>query len=1017
MKKTLTAVALATSMLPLSNTSNADTDTNPELTSEDINTSSLENDNEIKTNKNSLSATITKDNAYLINENGEKVQKLKIGDKFQILKRFDDEPFVKVNFNGKALYLANDAINSTSLKSSGTDFKLNSRAKVVKVRSNDSLNVRDNDSVSGKVLFSLKNNTNLNVTERTKNGWYKIEYNGNSGFVNSNYIELINPKVIGDNFEGKAQILSETNAKELPFSNSNPTFNIPLNAQVNIVEKINNGWYKIKYYNNTGYINSSYLKILSTEDEKPNFTVNPINNIWAKIIGNSTIEGKKYPSSTSSTLNQLNIGAGVYITGETSNGWYQIKFYEQTLYVPKENVQQTTPEVNLTDMDTSGEVYNISANSKLHVRKQPNPASAILTSLNNTDKVHISGETSNNWYRLNLNDREGYVPVNNIRLSNSTVVTDLIFDGIVYNVESNDTLNIREIPEYNGKLLTTLKNNDRVKVTGITSNGWYRVDINGNVGYANKNYIKEFVPATTKYKVINSKINLRTSPSWSADTDGTASIGETLEVIEIKDGWASIYKDKKTLYAPANYLELINNNTPIEKPTLPEENKPSFTVTDFNLDGVIYNVEPNDTLNIRETPEYNGKLLTTLKNNDRVKVTGITSNGWYRVDINGNVGYANKNYIKEFVPATTKYKVINSKINLRTSPSWSADTDGTASIGETLEVIEIKDGWASIYKDKKTLYAPVNYLELINSGNSTEDKNDSIDEQNTIYTKYDWTLSNYIKIQSNTNSKYNESFFENYINPAKCNKFEFLRLDKFRNLDVNKVNNLFASKKAGVLINTGQAFLDTCKKYSLDPLYFISQSIHETGWGKSVLSSGVTITKIANTNKPIKDSKGNITGYEMIPLSEPTTVYNLFGIGAYDNLPTMPNRALVLGTTYAYNQGWTSIEKAIDGAGAFISSSYINSSKYKQNTLYKIKYNPSNSYIWHQYATTPWYSRDIALFMEQHQDFYIDKDFTFDKPLFKNMEEYSATSRSTNLNNTDTNEMIMFGKEIDVTLR
>ena len=155
----------------------------------------------------------------------------------------------------------------------------------------------------------------------------------------------------------------------------------------------------------------------------------------------------------------------------------------------------------------------------------------------------------------------------------------------------------------------------------------------------------------------------------------------------------------------------------------------------------------------------------------------------------------------------------------------------------------------------------------------------------------------------------------------------------------------------------------------------------------------------------------------MIPLSEPTTVYNLFGIGAYDNLPTMPNRALVLGTTYAYNQGWTSIEKAIDGAGAFISSSYINSSKYKQNTLYKIKYNPSNSYIWHQYATTPWYSRDIALFMEQHQDFYIDKDFTFDKPLFKNMEEYSATSRSTNLNNTDTNEMIMFGKEIDVTLR
>ena len=47
----------------------------------------------------------------------------------------------------------------------------------------------------------------------------------------------------------------------------------------------------------------------------------------------------------------------------------------------------------------------------------------------------------------------------------------------------------------------------------------------------------------------------------------------------------------------------------------------------------------------------------------------------------------------------------------------------------------------------------------------------------------------------------------------------------------------------------------------------------------------------------------------MIKLSKPVTVYNLFGIGAYDNLPTFTNRALILGTTYAYNKGWTSVEK------------------------------------------------------------------------------------------------------------
>ena len=44
----------------------------------------------------------------------------------------------------------------------------------------------------------------------------------------------------------------------------------------------------------------------------------------------------------------------------------------------------------------------------------------------------------------------------------------------------------------------------------------------------------------------------------------------------------------------------------------------------------------------------------------------------------------------------------------------------------------------------------------------------------------------------------------------------------------------------------------------------------------------------------------------MIKLSKPVTVYNLFGIGAKDNSSVFPNRALILGTTYAYNRGWRS---------------------------------------------------------------------------------------------------------------
>ena len=1010
MKKTLTAMALATSILPLANTSNAEAENElPELNSNNQKPS-LDDKSTLTINKDSLIATILKEDSYLIDDLGNKIEPTEIGDKFQILKKFDNEPFTKVQSNGRALFLANESINYTNVKNtSGTDFKLESFAKVVNVKSNDTLNVRSTDSTSGSILFKLKPNAGVNISERTKNGWYKIEYYGNYGYVNGKYIELINPHIIASNFNGYAQVLSKLNVKELPCSDSKSLFEVPLNAGVYTTEKVDNNWYKVKYYDKFGYIHSKNLKLLSYEEpNKPDFTVTPMDNIWSKIIGGSTINGKKYPSSDSSTLCELKKGAGIYITGETSNGWYEVKYYDKIVYVPKSNVQQLTPQITVTDFNMTGIVYNLSSGSKLSVRKQANNTSAIITSLYNNDKVNVTGKTSNNWYRLNINGTEGYAPMDNIKefieeeppiVEDTTpdfTVSDIKMDGVVYNVSSDDVLNIRETPYYNGKLVTTLKNNSRVKVTGITSNNWYKLDIDGTIGYANKNYIKEYIPETTKYKVINGAINLRTSNSWSGDIYEIAPVGTILDVIEINGDWASVYKDKKTLYAPSSYLELVNNTTETnppsveEIPPIVEDTTPDFTVSDMKMDGVVYNISSDDVLNVRETPYYNGKLVTTLKNNSRVKVTGITSNNWYKLDIDGTIGYANKNYIKEYIPETTKYKVINGAINLRTSNSWSGDIYEIAPVGTILDVIEINGSWASVYKDKKTLYAPSSYLSILTDGS---DSSVEVPEDNTVYTKYPSSLSEYIKVQSDRNSKYDETYFENYINPLKCNKFEFLRLDKFRNLDVTKLNSMLSSQNAGVLIDKGQAFLDTAKKYNIDPLYFITQSIHETGYGKSTLAKGVTITEIANINKPITDSNGNITGYEMIPLSSPTTVYNLFGIGAQDNLPTMPNRALVLGTTYAYNKGWTSIEKAIDGAGDFVSSNYINSSKYKQNTMYKIRYNQNSSYIWHQYATTPWYSRDIAQFMDKYQYLYINKDeFNFDKPLFTNMSEYSLSS-------------------------
>lgn len=65
--------------------------------------------------------------------------------------------------------------------------------------------------------------------------------------------------------------------------------------------------------------------------------------------------------------------------------------------------------------------------------------------------------------------------------------------------------------------------------------------------------------------------------------------------------------------------------------------------------------------------------------------------------------------------------------------------------------------------------------------------------------------------------------------------------------------------------------------------------------------------------------------------SESFTVYNMFGIGAYDSDP------VGTGSNYAYEMGWDTPEKAIMGGAKWISENYINSSSHTQNTLYEMR--------------------------------------------------------------------------------
>ncbi|OUP47110.1 cell surface protein, partial [Clostridium perfringens] len=655
--------------------------------------------------------------------------------------------------------------------------------------------------------------------------------------------------------------------------------------------------------------------------------------------------------------------------------------------------------------------------SSLNVREGASTSSKVIGSLSGNTKVTIVGEEGA-FYKIKYKGSHGYVAKEYVKdvteNNNSNQGTQTPEKpsnpestektGVV-NVSSS--LNVREGASTSSKVIGSLSGNTKVTIVG-EEGAFYKIEYKGSHGYVAKEYVKDVTESnnsnqgtqtpekpstpesTEKTGIVNvsSSLNVRSGASTSSKVIGSLS-GNTKVTIVGEEGalYKIEYKGSHGYVAKEYVKDVTESNNSNQGTQTPE--KPS-TPESTEKTGIV-NV--SSSLNVREGASTSSKVIGSLSGNTKVTIVG-EEGAFYKIEYKGSHGYVAKEYIKDIKDEvvtepekpsnpenSNKTGVVTASkgLNVRKEANTSSQIIGILNSGESVEIIGEENGFYKITYKGQEAYASKNYINIFD-GNSNV--NPGLDIGNASKTNYGVSLNEYIKLQQRNNpSNYSYSEFEKYINLAKAtNKLQFLRIDKFRSVNVSGLSSRLSNK--GVLTGQGQAFVNAAKAFNIDPIYLVAQCLHETGNGTSKLAKGVTITEIADESRPIYNGNGQLVGYHMIKLSKPVTVYNLFGIGAKDNSSVFPNRALILGTTYAYNRGWTSIENAIKGAAEFVSLNYVHSSRYSQNTLYKMRYNQNVSNIWHQYATTPWYASSIADIMRSYQDLYLENNFTFDVPVF-----------------------------------
>ncbi|NNV04705.1 N-acetylmuramoyl-L-alanine amidase, partial [Brevibacillus sp. MCWH] len=110
-----------------------------------------------------------------------------------------------------------------------------------------------------------------------------------------------------------------------------------------------------------------------------------------------------------------------------------------------------------------------------------------------------------------------------------------------------------------------------------------------------------------------------------------------------------------------------------------------------------------DSLNVRQGPSVDHKVITTLKKGTKVSIVG-QENGWYKISLSNN-GYA---YVgKSYIDLKTKTVVNCESLNVRETPSKDGKILSTLKKGEKVDILGEENGWLKI-SYKKESYGWVN---------------------------------------------------------------------------------------------------------------------------------------------------------------------------------------------------------------------------------------------------------------------------------------------------------------------
>ncbi|PGZ07553.1 peptidase M24 [Bacillus cereus] len=372
------------------------------------------------------------------------------------------------------------------------------------------LHVRAGSSTSHDIISRVYNGQSLNVIGE-ENGWFKINQNGQTGYVSGEFVSKngssnSNVSTTGGKNTVTADVLRVRTA---PDTSSSVSGRVYEGQTLNVIGQ-ENGWTKINHNGQVGYVSSEFVSGVSSNAGSSNNNTNTNNQTTVQpasgnyTVNVSSLRVRTGPSTSHPAVGSVKQGQVVKVEGEVQD-WFKIQYAGQTAYVSKDYVTKGGSNENVTQGNNqeqnnnvtvqTGGTYVVNATS-LRVRTGPAAYHSVIGGVLNGTTLNVVG-SENGWFKVNYQGKTGFVSSEFVKFVKggtttpeqpkqpeqpSQAIGDYYINASALNVRSGEGTNYR--------IIGALPQGQKVQVISENS-GWSKINYNGQTGYIGTRFLSK----------------------------------------------------------------------------------------------------------------------------------------------------------------------------------------------------------------------------------------------------------------------------------------------------------------------------------------------------------------------------------------------------------------------------------------------------------------------------------------------------------------------------------------------